>query len=105
MHHRLAVRRVSARQHPLDPAALVANRADHRVDNSRTRGSRAASSSLTGVDQERRVVGVRLHDRPDRPVPFIGVRRHEHADRRRLVPARSAKANAEDTIENNRSAP
>ena len=39
-----------------------------------------------GVDEERRIVGVRLDDRADCPVPIVA-RRREHADDRRMVAA------------------
>ena len=87
MHHGLAVRCVPARHHPLDPTALVANRPDDRVDQQPDPELARRELLADGVHQERRVVRVRLHDRADRPVALVGVRGHEHADRRRLVPA------------------
>ena len=85
MHHRLAVRRVTARHHPLEAAVLVANRADHRVDQQPH--AEVASRELLGdrVHQERRVVGVRLDDRAGHHVSVVVDRRHEDPHGGRMV--------------------
>jgi hypothetical protein len=84
VHHRFAMRRVPAGEHPFDPAVLVPRRADHRVQEELHAELARGELLDDRVHQEGRVVRVRLDDRADRPVAVVG-RRNEHADRRGMV--------------------
>ena len=74
--------------HPLELAVLGAMRADHRVHDQPH--AEVARRELLGdrVDQERRVVGVRLDDRARHQVAVAIDRRHEHAHDRGVVAPR-----------------
>ena len=69
VHHRLSMARVAPGHHALDSALLVADRADHRVQQTADAEAPGEQLLLHGVDEEGRVVGIGLDDRSDRFVP------------------------------------
>ena len=86
VHHRLAHRRLASMHDPPYAAFGVALGPDHRVVDEPDVEPPCAQLLRHRVDEERRVLAVRLDDRPHGLVPVVGQRRIEHAYRKRRRP-------------------
>ena len=97
VHDRLAVRGIPSRGDTLQTPLFVAGRADDRVQDPAHDQVPSGELFGDGVDQERRVVDVRLEDRARSRESVrrgLGV---EHPDHPRVQPAPSTKSNVEQT--------